>query len=141
LFIGKDIFDRRKLKKIFVFFLVAMITMTLVSVGCSSSDHEASNRAANEVGAIWGVDHGEQNLDHDVKGGVGGSWTESHRMMAVMILSGAGMNTDFEAYDEVFLVDVATKDGSNTARVVVVEKDGIKETIIPQAIKDQGTIK
>ena len=129
------------MRKTFIIILMAIITMSLVLVGCTSSDYEASNKAANEVGKIWGVDHGEQNLDHDVKGGVGGSWTESHRMMAVMILSGAGMNTDFEAYDEVFLVDVATKDGSNTARVVVVEKDGRRDTIIPQAIKDQGTIK
>ncbi len=129
------------MRKTFIIILMAIITMSLVLVGCTSSDHKASNEAANEVGAIWGVDYGEQNLDHDVKDGVGGSWTESHRMMAVMILSGAGMNTDFEAYDEVFLIEVATKDGSNTARVVVVEKDGKQETIIPQAIKDQGTIK
>ncbi len=129
------------MKKIFVFIVIAMITMSLASVSCSSSDHQASNSAANEVGGIWGVDYGEQNLDHDVKGGIGGSWTESHRMMAVMILNCAGMNTDFESYDEVFLVDVQIKDGSNTARVVVVEKDGKQEVAIPQAIKDQGTIK
>ena len=94
------------MRKTFVFILIMIITMSLISVSCTSSDHAASNSAANEVGSIWGVDYGEQNLDHDVKGGVGGSWTESHRMMAVMILNGAGMNTDFESYDEVFLVDV-----------------------------------
>jgi len=62
-------------------------------------------------------------------------------MMAIMILTGAGENSDLDSYEDVYLVDVKTNDGSNTATVVVVEnKDGSQKTIVPQAIRDQGNI-
>ncbi len=118
--------------------IFALAIASLLLVGCTSSDHKAGWKAREEVGAIWGV--GEQGVDSDLKR-VDEGMSESHRMMAIMILSGAGENSDLESYEDVYLVDVKTNDGSNTATVVVVEnKDGSQRTIVPQAIKDQGSI-
>ena len=127
------------MKKAFAVIIVALALVMVSSVGCTSQDFIAKDKASREVAGIWGVE--SQDLRSDVKDGVGGSWSESHRMMATMILIGAGMDSDFKAYDEVFLIDIQTSDGSNSARVVVVEIDGQQEVIVPQAIKDQGTIK
>lgn len=119
-------------------FILALAIASLVLAGCTSADHKAGWNAREEVGAIWGV--GEQGVDSDLKR-VDEDTSESHRMMAIMILSGAGESSDLESYEDVFLVDVKTNDGSNTATVVVVEdKDGLQRTIVPQAIKDQGNI-
>lgn len=118
--------------------ILAFAIASLVLVGCTSSDHKAGWKAREEVGAIWGV--GEQGVGSDLKR-VDDGMSESHRMMAIMILSGAGENSDLDSYEDVYLVDVKTKDGSNAATVVVVEdKDGLQRTIVPQAIKDQGSI-
>lgn len=116
--------------------ILALAIASLVLVGCTSADHKAGWNAREEVGAIWGV--GEQGVDSDLKR-VDEDMSESHRMMAIMILSNAGENSDLDSYEDVFLVDVKTNDGSNTATVVVVEdKTGLQRTIVPQAIKDQG---
>lgn len=116
----------------------ALLVASLVLVGCTSPDHQAGWNAREEVGAIWGV--GEQGVDSEQKR-VDEGMSESHRMMAIMILSGAGESTDLDSYEDVFLVDVATNDGSNTATVVVVEdKNGMQRTIVPQAVRDQGTL-
>lgn len=118
--------------------ILVLMIVSLGLAGCTSSDHQAGWNARGEVGAIWGV--GEQGVDSDLKR-VDEGMSESHRMMALTILSGAGENTDLESYDNVYLVDVATKDGSNTATVVVVEdKDGAQRTIVSQAVRDQGSI-
>jgi hypothetical protein len=118
--------------------ILALAIASLVLVGCTSADHKAGWNAREEVGAIWGV--GEQGVDSDLKR-VDEDMSESHRMMAIMILSNAGENSDLDSYEDVFLVDVKTNDGSNTATVVVVEdKTGLQRTIVPQAIKDQGNI-
>jgi hypothetical protein len=118
--------------------ILALAIASLVLVGCTSADHKAGWNAREEVGAIWGV--GEQGVDSDLKR-VDEDMSESHRMMAIMILSNAGENSDLDSYEDVFLVDVKTTDGSNTATVVVVEdKTGLQRTIVPQAIKDQGNI-
>lgn len=116
----------------------ALLIASMVLVGCTSSDHKAGWDAREEVGRIWGV--GEQGVDSDLKR-VDEGMSESHRMMAIMILSGEGENTDLESYENVYLVDVATNDGANTATVVVVEdEDGNQKTIIPQTIREQGTL-
>lgn len=118
--------------------ILALAIASFVLVGCTSADHKAGWNAREEVGAIWGV--GEQGVDSDLKR-VDEDMSESHRMMAIMILSNAGENSDLDSYEDVFLVDVKTNDGSNTATVVVVEdKTGLQRTIVPQAIKDQGNI-
>ena len=118
--------------------LMLVVVSVLLMVGCTSSDHKAGWNARGEVGKIWGV--GEQGVKSDLKR-VDKGMSESHRMMAIMILSEAGENTDLESYEDVYLVDVATNDGSNTATVVVVEeKGGSQKTIVPQTIKDQGNI-
>ncbi len=118
--------------------ILALAIASLVLLGCTSADHKAGWNAREEVGAIWGV--GEQGVDSDLKR-VDEDMSESHRMMAIMILSNAGENSDLDSYEDVFLVDVKTNDGSNTATVVVVEdKTGLQRTIVPQAIKDQGNI-
>lgn len=118
--------------------ILSLAIASLMLVGCTSSDHKAGWNAREEVGAIWGV--GEQGVDSDLKR-VDDSMSESHRMMAIMILTGAGENSDLDSYEDVYLVDVKTNDGSNTATVVVVEnKDGSQKTIVPQAIRDQGNI-
>lgn len=118
--------------------ILALAIASLVLVGCTSADHKAGWNAREEVGAIWGG--GEQGVDSDLKR-VDEDMSESHRMMAIMILSNAGENSDLDSYEDVFLVDVKTNDGSNTATVVVVEdKTGLQRTIVPQAIKDQGNI-
>jgi len=80
---------------------------------------------------LWGTSVGAVNSDAKL---VNDQMSESHRMMAIMILSGAGMDNNVENYDRVYLVDVATEDG-NTGKVVVVEKDGKRTTVIPQALK------
>jgi len=118
--------------------ILALAIASLVLVGCTSADHKSGWNAREEVGAIWGV--GEQDVDSDFKR-VDEDMSESHRMMAIMILSNAGENSDLDSYEDVFLVDVKTNDGSNTATVVVVEDEtGLQRTIVPQAIKDQGNI-
>jgi hypothetical protein len=119
--------------------ILALVVVSLALVGgCTSSDHKAGWNARGEVGAIWGV--GEQGVDSELKR-VDKGMSESHRMMAVMILNGAGENTDLESYEDVYLVDVSTNNGSNTATVVVIEdKNGGQRTIIPQAVRDQGNI-
>jgi hypothetical protein len=118
--------------------MLVLVIASLILVGCTSSDHKAEWKARGEVGNIWGV--GEQGVKSDLKR-VDSGMSESHRMMAIMILSEAGENTDLESYEDVYLVDVATDDGSNTATVVVVEdKNGSQKTIVPQTVKDQGNI-
>lgn len=111
---------------------VVFIVMAMLG-GCESSDFRAEHAAARDFAEILGVD--EQKIESKAHA-VNDRMSESHRMMAFMILSGAGMDTDFESYDEVFLVDVATSDGSNTGKVVVVEKDGIRSTVIPDSLKN-----
>ncbi len=117
----------------------ALLFALIVLSGCGTSPaHKAGWEARGDVGEIWGV--GEQGVKSDLKQ-VDDGMSESHRMMAIMILSGAGEDTDLDSYERVFLADVATNDGANTATVVVVEeKDGKQRTVIPQAVRDQGKI-
>ena len=118
--------------------LAALLIVSIALVGCTSSDHKAGWSAREEVGGIWGV--GEQGVKSDLKE-VDEGMSESHRMMAIMILSGAGEDSDLDSYERVYLVDVTTDDGANTATVVVVEDEsGGQRTIVPQAIRDQGDI-
>jgi len=118
---------------------LALMVVSLALTGCTDANHQAGWDARGEVGNIWGV--GEQGVRSEQKR-VDKGMSESHRMMAIMILSGAGENTDLENYEDVHLVDVRTINGSNTATVVVVKlKGGGLKTIIPKAIRDQGNIK
>lgn len=118
--------------------VVALGIACLLLVGCTTSKAEARWNASLEVSSIWGVETNDVTTDlKEVDDGM----SESHRMMAIMILSGAGENSDLDSYSEVYLADVKTNNGSNTATVVVVEgNDGRQRTIVPQAIQDQGRI-
>ncbi len=113
---------------------VILLVSSIYSIGCFSNpspEKSAELRASAEMEELWGTSVGAVNSDAKL---VNDQMSESHRMMAIMILSGAGMDNNVENYDRVYLVDVATEDG-NTGKVVVVEKDGKRTTVIPQALK------
>lgn len=59
--------------------------------------------------------------------------SESHRMMAIMILKGEDMNDDLDSYERVYLVDVKSPDSSQVDKVLVVYGPGtLSKTIVPK---------
>ncbi len=116
--------------------LVLLLVTTVLVLGCACRPGNAAmKQAETDMAQIWGVD--DSKLDTTYYRMLD-TTSESHRMMAIMILSGAGRDTNFDNYGAVYLMDIVEKDGNKTARVVVVEnKDGSRETIIPQTVRDQ----
>ncbi len=121
------------MKRTLTMVLITLAVLSVLFTGCSNEKYEAEKRAVDDINDIWGYE--EQAVRADTQQ-IHDSTSESHRMMAIMILNGAGRDTNLESYDAVYLVDLKTEDDKYEGRVVVVVKDDKKETIIPQTIKD-----
>lgn len=119
------------------FTAVALIVMlafsSAVMLGCGSSEStalDAVTKAYGEKGAPAGtllaVDY-KAALD-PVKDG---SEPDSHQMMAMFILQGAGRNSDLSTYKQVELVEVSVEDGTSFMSVVI---DG-NDVVFPQSLE------
>lgn len=113
--------------------LCLMVLFLLAGCGGSLSTDDIAATVSNELATTLGLD--EQDIEVEIDT-VNDSMSESHQMIALMILSGADMDTDPESYDKVYLASVSTKDGSIDSSVVVVVQDGTATTVIPQGLKD-----
>ena len=123
-------------KKI-LFLIVALSCLLLFIAGCdgSSTKQNIVLQACTEVATVLGVDVSEisGSVEKITK-----NTNESHLMMALMILSQADMDNSLESYDNIYLVEVSVQN-QDSGMVVVVEKDGIVTTVVPQGFIDQLT--
>ena len=123
------------MNKKLIFFTVIFLCFSLFVSGCdgSSSKKTAILNSCTEVATIMGIAVDEISGTSET---ITQKTNESHLMMALMILSQADMDNDLENYDHVFLVEV-TVPNKDSGMVVVVEKDGVQTTIVPQGFIDR----
>jgi hypothetical protein len=112
------------MKKKVIWILVCLVLVSLVS-GCGN-DKDIAEQAKNG----WIEKTGDDVRDVKAEK-YGGGMNESHRMMAAMILSGNGMETDLDKYDSVYLVTIILQSGQEYAMVVA---DGVN--IFPASMTD-----
>lgn len=112
-----------KTKTVVSFLMIAFIIITMV--GCVSTKATMENQACEG----WTEKTGEK-VDDVTSFLYSKGMSESHRMMAAMILSANGMETDLEKYDDVYLVKMETNTGEERVMVVA---DG--KNVFPANVK------
>ena len=112
------------MRKKLIGFMVILLIVSLFA-GCGN-DKDVAEQAKNE----WIEKTGDEVKDVKAEK-YGSGMNESHRMMAAMILSGNGMETDLDTYDSVYLVTMVLSDGQEYAMVVA---DGVN--IFPASMND-----
>ena len=124
-------------KKIILIIVLLSCLMLFVS-GCdgSSTKQNAVSQACTEVANVLGIDASEISGSAEK---ITENTNENHYMIALMILSQADMDNSLESYDNVYLVEVNVPN-IESGMVVVVEKDGIQTTIVPQGFIDRLTV-
>ena len=122
---------KRRIRSVFVM-VTAAILIFAVLTGCQ--ERPIGYAAENDVKAELGNDSIEYTYANEVTD----SMSESHRVMALMILSNAGMSSDLDDYEYVWLVDIKDSDGHEGKTVVCLEKDETahQKTIIPDSVKE-----
>lgn len=117
--------------------LVLMLSLTVLSVtGCISESSERERDAKEDYFKATGENE-SQAITTEQSFKVDDGMSESHRMLALMILNGAGKSTDEKDYDAVYLVKMKWADSDREVDMVVIEKDGKTETVLPQNITSE----
>lgn len=75
-------------------------------------------RVAGEVSEEWNAATGEE-IDTDTMHYTTGELSESHAIMAAMILQGQGMDPNLDSYGEVGIMEFTDADGVERAAVVI----------------------
>lgn len=98
---------------------VAILALVTTLVGCTSATD--AEKASEAYEARFG-EPAESKLDGDPVDPVKeGEMPDSHQMMAMMILEGAGENSDLSSYKSVTLVPMWTPEGTEFNAVVLDE--------------------
>lgn len=114
--------------------LSALLVVGLVSAGCSvekgneEKNSQSRDLVAPQVAAEWEKATGEK-LDSERMTLATGKLSESHAVMASMILMGNGMESDLSKYkEEISIVDFTDASGTKRAAVIVGNK-----VVLPKA--------
>jgi hypothetical protein len=112
----------------------ALMVLVLASTGCSIEQYTEEKQAqsqdiiAPKVAAEWEKATGEK-VDSQKMHLTTGKLSESHSVMASMILMGNGMESDLSQYkEEVSIVDFVDASGTERAAVIVGSK-----VVLPKA--------
>ncbi len=115
---------------------LALSLMVLSAAGCISESSVRERDAKDDYFKATGESQSEViTTEQSFK--VDDSMSESHRMLALMILNGAGMSTEPSDYDAVYLVKMKWADSDKEVDMVVIEKDGKTETVLPQNLTSE----
>lgn len=115
---------------------LALALIVLSAAGCISESSVREQDAKEDYFAATGESE-SQAITTERSFKVDDSMSESHRMLALMILNGAGMSTDEKDYDAVYLVKMKWADSDREVDMVVIERDGKTETVLPQNLTSE----
>jgi hypothetical protein len=106
--IGKGGYRMKKYSAIFLVFLVVVLSFT----GCDDN-----GKIADAASAAWSEKTGDE-VESASAQKYGSSMSESHQMMAIMILKANEMESDLDQYKEVYLVKIQVKNGEERIMIV-----------------------
>ncbi len=117
-----------------IYLLLVILLIPMMIVGCySKMDYQ--DEAMDSVTGYLGVD--ESALTMSTKSVSQTDMSDSHSIMAAMILKNAGQDSDLESYEKVYLTDVTLNSTGKSAKVVIIVKDGVTSTVIPANLEEQ----